>query len=76
MDEPGFSSVERLEHISMAAGQIIQFCEGKSETDFLNDKLLNSGVLYQFLIMGEAIQYVDCNMLKKYPYPWHLPRSF
>jgi uncharacterized protein with HEPN domain len=76
MDEYGFSSIERLGHISEAIGRIIQFCEGRGESDFLGDQMLSSSVLYQFLIIGEAIQYVDRDILKKNPYSWHLPRSF
>ena len=76
MDESRFSSIERLEHISKALGQIIRYCKSSTETDFLTDDLLSSGVLYQFLIIGEAIQYVDHDILKKHAYPWHLPRSF
>ncbi len=76
MDEPGLSSVERLQNISKAVKQVRRFCDGKTESDFLADDMLSSSVLYQFLIIGEAIQFVDHEILKKYPYPWHLPRSF
>jgi len=42
----------------------------------LSDEMLQSSVLYQFLVIGEAIQFVETEILKKYRYPWHLPRSF
>ena len=76
MDKYGLNSLERLEHISGVIRRIFSFCDGKSEAEFLSDKMLNSGVLYQFLIIGEAIQYVETDILKKYSYPSHLPRSF
>ncbi|TSA27194.1 MAG: DUF86 domain-containing protein [Bacteroidetes bacterium] len=76
MDKYGFTSRERLEHISDATGKILAFCQGKNESSFLSDDMLHSGVLYQFLVIGEAIMYVETSILKKYPYPWHLPRSF
>lgn len=76
MDNYGINSLERLEHISFAAHRILKFCEGKDEDAFLADEMLQSAVLYQFLIIGEAIQHVDLEILKKHPYPWHLPRSF
>ena len=76
MNEYGFSSVERLRHISKAVDQIIKFCDHKTEANFRSDEMLSSSVLYQFLIIGEAIQFVDHEILNKYPYPWHLPRSF
>lgn len=76
MDRYGLTSIERLEHISDASGMIIEFCKGKSESEFLSNGMLHSGVLYKFLIIGEAILNVESEILKKYPYPWHLPRSF
>jgi uncharacterized protein with HEPN domain len=76
MDSFEPSSVEKLVHISTAIEQILKFCDGKTEADFLSDDMLSSSVLYQFIIIGEAIQFVDHKILKKHPYPWHLPRSF
>lgn len=76
MDKYGLTGLERLQHISEATGKIIHFCKGKSEADFLTDSMISSSILYQFIIIGEAIQYVDTDILKKYPYQWHLPRSF
>lgn len=76
MDKHELSDIERLRHISEAVDLILSFCEGKSETDFLKDQMLSSGVLYQFMIIGEAIRFVDPEILEKYQYPWHLPRSF
>ena len=70
------TSIDRLIHISGALKNILEYCEGKSEEAFLADSLLQSAVLYQFLIIGEAIRFVDADMLRKYPYPWHLPKSF
>ncbi len=76
MDKYGLTSLERLQHISEAIEKIILFCKGKNERNFLTDPMLNSSILYQFIIIGEAIQYVDQDILKTYPYQWHLPRSF
>jgi uncharacterized protein with HEPN domain len=76
MDKDELSDIERLRHISNAADLILTFCEGKSEADFLDDQMLSSSVLYQFIIIGETIRYVSPELLGKYRYPWHLPRSF
>jgi uncharacterized protein with HEPN domain len=76
MDKYGLSDIERLQHISDAIGLIFNFCEGKEESDFIADQMLNSSVLYQFIIIGEAIRYIDPDLLSKYRYHWHLPRSF
>lgn len=49
---------------------------GMTEEEFLNNLQAQSAVLYQYIIMGEAIIHVDPEILKKYDYPWHLVRSF
>jgi uncharacterized protein with HEPN domain len=67
---------ERLEHISGAVLKIKSFVYGISKDEFLSDIIRQSAVLYQFIIIGEAIRHVDKSILDKYPYPWHFPRSF
>ena len=76
MDNQSPTCFERLNHISEAAGKIIKFCDNIDEQEFIKNEILNSSVLYQFIIIGEAIQSVDAEILNKYPYQWHLPRSF
>ena len=76
MDKYALTSIERLQHIIEAITKIEAFCMDVSEKQFIEDDLINGSVLYQFIIIGEAIRYVDTNLLKKYPYTWHLPRSF
>jgi uncharacterized protein with HEPN domain len=70
------SDLERLKHISEATGKIIKFCKGKTEDEFIRDEMLNSSVLFQFIIIGEAIRHVNPVLLTDYIYPWHLPKSF
>jgi uncharacterized protein with HEPN domain len=76
MDDQLPTCFDRLNHISQAAGTILKFCENINEQEFIENEMLNNGVLYQFIIIGEAIRYVDIRIFKKYPYKWHLPRSF
>jgi uncharacterized protein with HEPN domain len=67
---------ERIIHISNAINLIERFVNQVSEADFLSDLKLQSAVQYQFLIMGEAVKYIDISILEKYNYPWHIPKSF
>jgi uncharacterized protein with HEPN domain len=46
------------------------------EDRFLKDIQLQAAVQYEFLIIDEAIRYIDPVVLSKYNYPWHIPRSF
>src|SRR5690554_1834952 len=76
MDDRGLTSIERLKHIAEAISNIEKFCKDVEEQKFLDDEQISSSVLYQFIVIGEAIRFVDPAILKKYPYTWHLPRSF
>ena len=76
MDKNIPTSGDRVKHISEACKRIMEFCKDINEQEFIKDEMLNSAVLFQFLIIGEAIRHVDTDILKKYPYQWHLPRSF
>jgi len=67
---------ERIIHIHKAILLIEQFVDSVSEPLFLEDIKLQSAVQYQFLIIGEAVKYIDISILERYPYPWHIPRSF
>ncbi len=72
MDKP--APKERAEHILVAIKLIREFVAGMDETAFFNDIKIQSAVQYQFLIIGEAIRYIDDTILVKYSYPWHIPR--
>jgi uncharacterized protein with HEPN domain len=74
MDKP--TPKERLEHIKSAILKIKSFVQDKSPGDFMSDAIRHDAVLYQFIIIGEAIRHVDNTILDKYPYPWYIPRSF
>jgi len=74
MDKP--TPKERVEHILKCIRSIKAFAKGASQDMFVTDIKLQSAVLYQFLIIGEAIRHIDDSILNKYQYPWHIPRSF
>jgi uncharacterized protein with HEPN domain len=74
MDKP--TPKERVEHILEAIRLIKEFVAGIDEVTFLSDIKVQSAVKYQFLIIGEALRNVDDDVLAKYNYPWHIPRSF
>lgn len=74
MDKP--TPKERAEHILEAINLIKDFMVDIDEVTFKKDIKIQSAVQYQFLIIGEAIRYIDSDILEKYTYPWHIPRSF
>jgi uncharacterized protein with HEPN domain len=74
MDKP--TPKERLEHVLEAISLIKQFVASVDESGFMKNIMIQSAVQYQFLIIGEAIRHTDDNILNKYKYPWHIPKSF
>jgi len=66
----------RLEHIQYAIGRIKMYTESLTEKDFLNNPMVQDAVLHQFSIIGEAIVYIDDEILQQYDYPWHAVRAF
>jgi len=61
MDMP--TPKERAEHIIDAIKLIREFVVGLDETTFLTDIKIQRAVQYQFLIIGEAIRYMDDDIL-------------
>ena len=48
----------------------------ETDTSFCRSNLIDNAVLYQFSVIGEAINHVEDEKLDKYDYPWHKVRSF
>ncbi|MFZ1677423.1 MAG: HepT-like ribonuclease domain-containing protein [Saprospiraceae bacterium] len=74
MDKP--TPKDRIDHVLNCIRSIREFVKDSNAQDFTDDIKLQSAVLYQFLIIGEAIRNIDQSILSKYSYPWHIPRSF
>jgi uncharacterized protein with HEPN domain len=67
---------ERARHILECIRLIKTFVDGMSLAAFEKDIVIQSAVQYQFLVIGEAVRYIDDTILAKYPYQWHIPRAF
>ena len=67
---------DRLEHIADAIDAIQIFTINITKEEFLLDEKIQSAVLFQFIIIGEAVANLSLEILEKYPYTWHKPRSF
>lgn len=69
-------SLKRLQHIAKAIEEIQKYVLHETETSFCQSGLVHDAILYQFSVIGEAINHVEDEMLEKYNYPWHKVRSF
>ena len=67
---------DRVKHIIDAITRIEDHTLDTDEFAFLSNPMLIDAVQYQFIIIGEAISFVENDKLIKYPYPWHLVRGF
>lgn len=67
---------QRADHILESIEKINEYTKRLSEKEFLNNDLVKDAVLYLFSVIGEAVVFIDNGTLKRYPYPWHLVRSF
>ena len=70
------SDLERLQHILAAIESIETFTKKMTEEEFLKDQKTQSAVLYQFVIIGEAVAFLSLELTERVPYAWHKPRSF
>lgn len=69
-------SRKRLEHVLSAIAEIEAFTHGVSGKSFLENSMLNNAVLFQFSVIGEAINHVEPAIPDNYEYPWYKVRSF
>jgi len=76
MKDNKLKSHERLIHIQQAIQDISVFIEGVDEDTFIYDPLISSAVLFQFSVIGEAVNRIDEELLGKYNYPWYKVRGF
>ncbi|MFN2439365.1 MAG: DUF86 domain-containing protein [Chitinophagaceae bacterium] len=69
-------SQNRLQHIEKAITDIERFVKKESMKSFGENAMLHDAVMFQFIIIGEAINHVEEEKLEKYNYPWYKVRSF
>jgi len=59
--------------ISRAAPLVLAFIQGIEKHDFLSDLKTQSSVLYQLMVMGEAVKRLSVEFRSRYPeIPWAL----
>ena len=76
MRDKEITGKERLGHMLQAIAEIEVITAGVPKESYLKDRVLIGATLFQFAILGEAIIYIDNDVLAKYPYPWHKVRGF
>ena len=76
MKDQRIESHERLIHIKDAIHKIETFIHDTKKETFLDDPLLASAVLFQFSVIGEAVNHIGVDLLSNYNYPWYKIRAF
>jgi uncharacterized protein with HEPN domain len=60
-----------LQDLINAADALERFSSGRSESDFHGDELLQSAVVYQLIIIGEAVNRLSPELKQQHPsIPW------
>lgn len=62
-------------HIEEACQKIARYASEIDKETFLSDTKVQDAVLYQLIIIGEAVVHIDKDILEKYPYPWFKIRA-
>lgn len=76
MKDSHLESLMRLRHIAEAINKIQKFSAHETIGSFCENELVHNAVLFQFTVIGEAINFVENEKLDKYSYPWYKVRSF
>jgi uncharacterized protein with HEPN domain len=76
MKDLHLESQKRLQHILQAILIIEEYVKDSDAIHFIENLLLHDAVLFQFTIIGEAINHVEGEKLERYAYPWYKVRSF
>ena len=76
MRDQRIEGLERLTHIRDAIQKIELFIHDIKRKTFLDDSLVSSAVLFQFSVIGEAVNHIGIDVLEKYDYPWYKIRAF
>ncbi len=71
-----FKNHQRLLHILDACKAIHNHLGGLKRENFLNDHKTRDALIYQLIIIGEAVIHIDNDLLSKYEYPWFKVRAF
>jgi len=66
----------RLQHIAKAIDDINKYVANDTADSFSDNDVTHDAVLFQFSVIGEAINFVEPEILEKYNYPWYKVRSF
>jgi uncharacterized protein with HEPN domain len=69
-------SHKRLQHILEAIQVIEGYVRDADASRFVSDSMLHDAVLFQFMVIGEAIMHIENDILDRYVYPWYKVRSF
>ena len=70
------SDIQRIRHILEAISMVEEFVRDIDQDEFERNNQTQSAVLYQFIIIGEAVSLLSREILEEYEYPWHKPRAF
>jgi len=76
MKDSHIESLKRLQDIEKAIASIQKYVARETMDSFCENDIVHDAVLFQFSVIGEAINGVESEKLENYDYPWYKVRSF
>jgi uncharacterized protein with HEPN domain len=76
MKNPREENIQQLKQIKQAIGMIINYTNGETLQSFCSKSMLQDAILMQFVVIGEAVNHIEHDLLEKYSYPWHKAKAF
>jgi uncharacterized protein with HEPN domain len=64
MKDSHIESFMRLQHMAVAIGKIQKFVAAETMNSFCESELIHDAVLFQFTVIGEAINFVENEKLE------------
>ena len=76
MKKRGTESLDRIVHIRNAIQKIEVYTRDMDPESFFEDEVVVDAVLFQFSVIGEAVNHIEKGLLSRYDYPWYKVRAF
>jgi uncharacterized protein with HEPN domain len=76
MKNPREDSLQQLKQIEQAISLIFKYTEDETLHSFCSNSMLQDAILMQFVVIGEAVNHIEFDILDKYSYSWYKVVAF
>lgn len=76
MKNPHEDSIQQLKQIEQAIISIFNYTKNETLQSFCSNSMLQDAILMQFVVIGEAVNHIELDLLDKYSYSWYKVVAF